>query len=155
LIEFGVPRPEWFISSALNTAKKEESAAGMDELLAAVKFNDQGLVCAVVQDAHTREVLMVAWMNREALRLTLAERRAWYYSRSRSKLWLKGESSGHTQKVRSVRLDCDGDAILLEVEQAGGACHTGYQSCFYRRADADAWVEDGVKVFDPEKVYRG
>ncbi|MCX7718082.1 MAG: phosphoribosyl-AMP cyclohydrolase [Candidatus Sumerlaeaceae bacterium] len=125
----------------------------MDDLLAAVKFNDQGLVGAVVQDAQTREVLMFAWMNREALRLTLAERRAWYYSRSRSKLWLKGESSGHTQKVLSVRLDCDGDAILLEVEQTGGACHTGYQSCFYRRAEPGGWVEDGVKIFDPDRVY--
>lgn len=125
----------------------------MDDLLAAVRFNDQGLVGVVVQDTHSREVLMFAWMNREALTRTLTEHRAWYYSRSRSKLWLKGESSGHTQKVLSVRLDCDGDAILLEVEQTGGACHTGYQSCFYRRAEQAGWVEDGVKVFDPGKVY--
>ncbi len=125
-----------------------------EKLLNAVKFDDRGLIAAVVQDATSGEVLMVAWMNEEALRKTLEEGRAWYWSRSRKKLWLKGESSGHIQKVREVRLDCDGDAVVLRVDQTGGACHTGFRSCFYRRADDEGWIEDGVKMFDPNSVYK-
>jgi phosphoribosyl-AMP cyclohydrolase len=124
-----------------------------DSLLQSVKFDDRGLIAAIAQDWKTGEVLMLAWMNKEALELTLKEKRAWYWSRSRQKLWLKGESSGHVQKVHEVRLDCDGDAVLLRVEQEGGACHTGYRSCFYRKADNSTWVEDGTKVFDPNSVY--
>jgi phosphoribosyl-AMP cyclohydrolase len=124
-----------------------------DSLLQSVKFDDRGLIAAIAQDWKTGEVLMLAWMNKEALELTLKEKRAWYWSRSREKLWLKGESSGHVQKVHEVRLDCDGDAVLLRVEQEGGACHTGYRSCFYRKADNSTWVEDGTKVFDPNSVY--
>ncbi len=126
----------------------------MDNLLSAVKFDDRGLIAAVVQDARTGEVLMVAWMNREALERTLKEKRAWYWSRSRQKLWLKGESSGHVQKVHEIRLDCDGDAVVLRVEQEGGACHTGYRSCFYRKAADTGWIEDGERVFDPDAVYK-
>lgn len=126
----------------------------MSNLLDCVKFNDQGLVGVIIQDYKTKDVLMMAWMNREAMELTVAERRAWYYSRSRNKLWLKGETSGHIQKVHSIRLDCDADAILLEVEQIGGACHTGYRSCFYRVEENGAWKEDGEKMFDADSVYK-
>jgi phosphoribosyl-AMP cyclohydrolase len=123
------------------------------QLLDEVRFDDKGLVPAIVQDHLTGEVLMFAWMNHEALEKTIADMRACYWSRSRGKLWIKGESSGHTQKVISIRLDCDGDVLLLSVEQHGGACHTGYRSCFYRVADEGRWREDGDMVFDKNKVY--
>jgi phosphoribosyl-AMP cyclohydrolase len=126
----------------------------MEQMLDQVKFNDKGLVGAVVQDVGTKEVLMFAWMNRESLELTLKEKRAWYWSRSRNKLWLKGETSGHVQKVHEVRLDCDADAVLLVVEQTGGACHTGYMSCFYRLAENNSWIERGEKAFSAETVYK-
>jgi phosphoribosyl-AMP cyclohydrolase len=126
----------------------------MREMVDQVKFDANGLVGAIVQDAETREVLMFAWMNREALELTLKEQRAWYWSRSRGKLWLKGETSGHVQQVRDVRLDCDADAVLLLVDQVGGACHTGYRSCFYRTARDGEWREAGEKVFSAEDVYK-
>ena len=106
-------------------------------LLDRVVFNDQGLVSAIAQDVTTREVLMMAWMNREALELTLREGRAWYYSRSRQELWRKGDTSGHTQHAQRVRLDCDGDAVLLDVVQVGPACHTGSASCFDAEATGD------------------
>lgn len=125
-----------------------------EKLLEGIKFDDRGLIAAIVQDNETGEVLMVAWMNRDALKRTLEEGRAWYWSRSRQKLWLKGESSGHVQTVKEVRLDCDGDAVVLKVIQQGGACHTGYRSCFYRKASDDGWVEEGRKVFDPNSVYK-
>ncbi len=101
------------------------------------KFDGAGLVAAIAQDAETGEVLMLAWMNAEALRLTLETRRATYWSRSRGALWVKGETSGHTQEVVEVRVDCDQDAVLLKVRQTGGACHTGRESCFYRIAGGD------------------
>ncbi len=100
------------------------------------KFGADGLVAAIAQDAETGVVLMLAWMNDEALRLTLETRRATYWSRSRGEIWVKGESSGHTQDIVEVRVDCDQDAVLLKVRQTGGACHTGRESCFYRMADA-------------------
>ena len=100
---------------------------------ACLKRNAEGLVAAVTQDATTGAVLMQAWMNDEALAATLATRRATYWSRSRGELWVKGATSGHTQRVRTVRLDCDGDAVLLRVDQAGGACHTGDATCFDTR----------------------
>ncbi|WP_018684491.1 phosphoribosyl-AMP cyclohydrolase [Actinokineospora enzanensis] len=103
----------------------------LDPAIAArLKRNADGLVCAVVQEHGTGEVLMVAWMNDEALHLTLSTRKGTYFSRSRQELWVKGETSGHTQKVHSVRLDCDGDTVLLTVEQTGPACHTGAHTCF-------------------------
>ena len=119
-----------------------------------VGFDDKGLVPAIAQDAHSGKVLMLAWMNREALRLTAEKREAVYWSRSRNKLWHKGEESGHVQKVVEIRFDCDADVILLRVEQTGGiACHTGRESCFYRVLDADHWVEvDGV-IKDPHEIY--
>jgi phosphoribosyl-AMP cyclohydrolase len=122
-------------------------------VLELVKFDDRGLAAAIVQDAAGGEVLMCAFLNHEALRLTLETGKMHYWSRSRQKLWLKGETSGHVQNVVEARIDCDGDALLFRVEQHGGACHTGYYSCFYRRLEKQGWTEDGRKVFDPDKVY--
>ena len=118
-----------------------------------IKFDANGLIPAIVQDYQNNEVLMVAYMNKEALQRTLAEGKMVYWSRSRQKFWLKGESSGHFQLVKEVRIDCDGDALLFKVEQKGGACHTGYRSCFYRKLVAENWQIAGEKVFDPDKVY--
>ena len=109
------------------------------------------LVPAIVQDIFTGDVLMLAYMNEEALSKTIETGKAHYWSRSRNKLWLKGESSGNFQLVREIRIDCDEDAILLLVEQIGGACHTGYRSCFFRRIDGKIVSE---KLFDPEDVYK-
>ena len=113
-----------------------------------------GLVPAVAQDADTGEVLMLAWMNREAYEETLRTGRAVYYSRSRGKLWRKGEESGHVQEVREVRIDCDADTVLLKVRQVGdAACHEGYRTCFFRRVDGDKVDVVGDRVFDPKQVY--
>jgi phosphoribosyl-AMP cyclohydrolase len=103
--------------------------------LADLRFDDRGLVPAVVQDAGNGEVLMVAWMNEEAVRRTMDEGRTWFWSRSRGELWRKGDTSGHVQHVREVRYDCDGDTLLVRVDQEGPACHTGQRSCFYRRLE--------------------
>ena len=114
-----------------------------------------GLIPAIAQDHETGEVLMLAYMNREAFEETLSTRRACYYSRSRSRLWRKGEESGNSQEVLEVRVDCDFDTILLKVHQVGGAaCHTGYRSCFFTKIVEGTLVEDGKKVFDPKEVYR-
>ena len=119
-----------------------------------VRWNKDGLVPAIAQDAATHRVLTLAWMNRDALTLTRDTREAHYWSRSRHKLWRKGEQSGHVQRVREIRLDCDRDAILLVVEQAGGiACHTGRERCFYRRLDGDAWQTVEPILEDPVTVY--
>jgi phosphoribosyl-AMP cyclohydrolase len=122
------------------------------------KFDAAGLVTCVATDAGSGEVLMVAHMNDEALRKTIASGEAWYYSRSRTALWRKGESSGHVQRVIEMRLDCDQDAVWIRVEQAGAACHTGRRSCFYRRVDGAAGgahlsFVDAERLFDPAKVY--
>jgi phosphoribosyl-AMP cyclohydrolase len=111
---------------------------------------DGGLLPAVAQDADSGEVLMLAYVNRQALRRTRETGYAHYYSRSREELWKKGDASGHLQAVEAVRVDCDGDALLYEVHQAGGACHTGYRSCFHRTLDGEAV---GEQVFDPDDVY--
>ena len=114
-----------------------------------------GLVPAIAQDAHTGEVLMLAWMNAEAYEETLRTGRACYYSRSRGRLWRKGEESGHVQEVSGVFIDCDADTILLEVHQIGGAaCHEGYASCFFRKVDGDKLQIVGERVFDPKVVYK-
>jgi phosphoribosyl-AMP cyclohydrolase len=114
-----------------------------------------GLITAIAQDYATGEILMVAYMNEEAYLRTLELGEVVYYSTSRQELWHKGESSGNTQLVKEMLLDCDGDALLLKVEQRGGAaCHTGRRSCFYRRREGDAWKDVGVQVFDPKDVYR-
>lgn len=119
-----------------------------------VKWDADGLVPAIAQDAASGRVLMVAWMNREALRLTREEGRAVYWSRSRARLWHKGEESGHVQRVREIRLDCDADVILLQVEQVGGiACHTGRERCFYRVLDGENWRETDAVLRDPAAIY--
>ncbi|MFB6232617.1 MAG: phosphoribosyl-AMP cyclohydrolase [Salinibacter sp.] len=122
-------------------------------LLDAVTFDDDGLVPAIAQDAETGQVLMMAYMTADTLRETLERGRMVYWSRSRQERWAKGEASGHTQTVEEVRLDCDGDTLLFKVQQEGGACHTGFHSCFYRRAEGERLVEDGKKIFDPGEVY--
>lgn len=120
-----------------------------------VNWSVDGLVTAVAQDAATGRVLMVAWMDRDALKLTWQKGEAVYWSRSRKKLWHKGEESGHFQKVKEIRLDCDGDAILLRVEQLGGiACHTGRASCFYSRLEQDHWVEVDAVLKPPDEIYK-
>ncbi len=120
-----------------------------------IKFDSNGLAPAIIQDFKTGQVLMVAYMNREAVLKTLSTKKAHFYSRSRKKLWLKGESSGHVQKVKSISFDCDGDAILVKAQQIGGACHTGYRTCFYRvLVTKKEWKETGKKLFDPDKVYK-
>jgi len=114
-----------------------------------------GLVPAIAQDAATGQVLMLAWMNREAYDETVRTGRAVYFSRSRNKLWRKGEESGNVQEVREIFVDCDADTVLLKVHQIGGAaCHEGYASCFFRKAEQDGWRVIGERVFDPKQVYR-
>ena len=120
-----------------------------------VPWNGDGLIAAVAQDAKSGRVLTVAWMNREALKQTAEKGEAVYWSRSRRKLWRKGEQSGHTQKVRELRLDCDADTILLQVEQVGGiACHTGRESCFYRKLEKGSWVTTDPVLKDPADIYK-
>ncbi len=120
-----------------------------------VAFDERGLVPVIAQDATTQRVLMVAWANRDALAETAASGQAVYYSRSRGKLWRKGEESGHRQAVREIRLDCDGDVVLYVVEPAGGiACHTGRASCFFRRLEGQAWATVDPVLQDPELIYR-
>lgn len=125
----------------------------IEERLAAIRFGPDGLVPAVAQQHDTGEVLMLAWMNREAVRATLAEGRACYWSRSRARLWRKGETSGQVQILRELRLDCDGDALLLLVEQHGVACHTGRRSCFFRAWREDGWHTLTAPEIAPEDLY--
>ena len=122
-----------------------------EDIRAQLKFDDKGLITAIAQDHETDEILMLAFMNLEALEKTVKTGKAHYFSRSRGKLWLKGETSGHVQLVHDIYIDCDADAVLMKVEQlGGGACHTGYRSCFFRTLEGDIVSE---KVFDPEDVY--
>ena len=122
----------------------------LDEL----KYDQNGLIPCVAQDAETGEVLMVAYMNRDSLKDTAEKGLASYWSRSRQKYWVKGESSGNTQEVMEIRFDCDKDCVLIKIKQNGGAaCHTGMRSCFYHKLTDSGLVEEGVKVFDPEAVY--
>ena len=119
-----------------------------------IKWNERGLIPAIAQDWQTGEVLMLAWMNGDALDLTIAEGRAIYWSRSRQALWRKGEESGHVQQLKELRIDCDADTVLLKVEQVGGiACHTGRRSCFYRRLDNGAWQVTDKVVKPPGEIY--
>ncbi len=127
----------------------------IDDMLDAIRWDDDGLVPAIAQDADSGEVLMLAWMNREALRLTLEQQRAVYWSRSRQKLWFKGEESGHVQELRELRIDCDADVVLMKVIQKGGiACHTGRRRCFYRVWRDGEWVTDEPVVKNPDEIYR-
>lgn len=122
----------------------------LDEL----RWDEQGLIPAIAQDHLTGRVLMVAWMNREALSLTVSEQRGIYWSRSRQKLWRKGEESGHVQVLKELRLDCDADVLVLRVEQLGGiACHTGRESCFYRRFENGQWQTVDPVSKDPNEIY--
>jgi len=127
-----------------------------NKILTQVKFDENGLVPVIVQSAGNREVLMLAYMNAEALTRTLETGKMHYYSRSRKKLWMKGEESGNYQEVKDMYIDCDNDALLFVVEQKGGACHTGHYSCFFRKLNdkKDEFLVTGKKVFDPDEVYK-
>ena len=119
-----------------------------------ITWNSDGLVPAIAQDAATGRVLMVAWMNAEALQLSVDEQRAVYWSRSRKKLWRKGEESGHVQQIKELRLDCDSDVIVMQIEQLGGiACHTGRESCFYRVLENGDWKSVDTVIKDPKDIY--
>ena len=132
----------------MSTGKKES-------LLDKIKFDANGLVPAIVQDAKSKQVLMLAYMNREALEATLKTRKTHFYSRSRKSQWLKGQTSGHIQEVQGVYFDCDNETILILANQKGGACHTGYYSCFFTELQADGSAKTiGNKVFDPDKTYK-
>ena len=136
--------------SAAATGKAMTAAA-----LDAIRWDGQGLVPVIAQDAASGEILMFAWMNREALALTVVEGRAIYWSRSRNRLWRKGEESGHVQWVKEIRLDCDNDVVLLKVEQVAGiACHTGRRSCFFQRLDDGAWRIVEPVLQDPKEIYK-
>jgi len=120
-----------------------------------IKWDENGLVPAIAQETGSGKILMMAWMNQEALELTVKENRAIYWSRSRNKLWRKGEESGHVQTLKSVRLDCDNDVVLLEVEQLGGiACHTGRHNCFFKELKDGQWNEVDAVIKDPDKIYK-
>jgi len=120
-----------------------------------IKWDDNGLVPAIAQDAKTGRILMMAWMNKESLELTAQENRAFYWSRSRQKLWRKGEESGHVQNVSEIRLDCDADVIVLQIEQVGEiACHTGRESCFYRVLRNNSWQITDPVLKDPNTIYK-
>jgi len=127
----------------------------MSDWLEQLAWNSDGLVPAIAQDHQSGEVLMLAWMNREALRLTSAQGRAVYWSRSRQRLWFKGEESGHIQVLREIRVDCDADVVLLQVEQIGGiACHTGRRRCFFRVLKDGTWLTDEEIIKNPNEIYR-
>ena len=127
----------------------------MTDWLDEINWDANGLVPAIAQDYESGEVLMVAWMDREALRLTVEQERAVYWSRSRRKLWFKGEESGHTQRLREIRIDCDADVVLLQIEQLGGiACHTGRRRCFFRVLKQGEWQIDEQIIKNPDEIYR-
>ncbi|MCP4009215.1 MAG: phosphoribosyl-AMP cyclohydrolase [Proteobacteria bacterium] len=136
----------------MNDKKTEnKTTAWLDE----IKWSADGLVPAIAQDYKTGQILMMAWMNREALEATVTEGRAIYYSRSRQKLWRKGEESGHIQSLREIRLDCDSDVVLMQVEQIGGiACHTGREHCFYKRYEDGEWKSVDPVIKDPKEIYK-
>jgi len=120
-----------------------------------IKWDSDGLIPAIAQEVKTGKILMMAWMNRESLSLSVKEGRAIYWSRSRKKLWRKGEESGHVQTIKDIRLDCDNDVVLLEVEQIGGiACHTGRHNCFYKQLQNDQWVEIEPVIKNPDEIYQ-
>ena len=129
--------------------------ASIEEMVKDLKYDDNGLIPAIVQDAETKQVVMVAYMNADSLLATIRTGKTNFWSRSRQKYWVKGESSGHTQDVHSIRIDCDKDTLLIEVTQHGGACHKGYYSCFYRKLDdAGEWQVTDERVFNPDDVYK-
>ncbi|MFH1905742.1 MAG: phosphoribosyl-AMP cyclohydrolase [bacterium] len=126
----------------------------MMNIIEQVNFDKNGLIPVIVQDFKTSDVLMMGYMNKESLETTLKTGRTCFWSRSRGKLWIKGEISGHIQKAKDILIDCDNDTLLIKVEQIGGACHTGYRTCFYRRYDKDGFTVVEKKLFDPEKIYK-
>ncbi len=127
----------------------------LDDMVAKLKYDDKGLIPAVIVDCKTKQVLMVAYMNANALLDTIKTGKTHFWSRSRNKYWMKGESSGHTQQVKAIYTDCDVDTLVIEVEQIGAACHDGYYSCFYKHLTAAGdWEVVGQKLFDPDKVYK-
>jgi len=135
---------------SLSGLQHEMNTQYLDE----IQWTSDGLVPAIAQDALTGRLLMMAWMSKESLRLTISEKRAVYWSRSRQKLWRKGETSGNSQIVKSVKLDCDGDVVLLAIRQEGGiACHTGRQSCFYRELVDGEWITQDKVLKDPQDIY--
>jgi len=136
------------------SSRPDAASASEPPFFEALKWTADGLIPAIAQDAESGEILMMAWMNEAALRATWRTKRAHYYSRSRDALWLKGGTSGHLQHLEAIRLDCDGDVLLLTVRQIGGACHEGYRSCFFRTVRNDGRLEVvGDRVFDPKRVY--
>ena len=127
----------------------------LEETIAGLKYDADGLIPAVCVEAHSRQVLMVAYMDAEALRKTIETSKTHFYSRSRQKHWMKGESSGHTQDLKAIYVDCDDDTLIIEVHQHGAACHTGYYSCFFRKLTDDGrWQIIAKKVFEPREVYK-
>ncbi|MCL7930153.1 phosphoribosyl-AMP cyclohydrolase [Halomonas llamarensis] len=137
----------------LESTNRDDTLPSTSDLLDAVKYNEQGLIPAIAQQFDSGEVLMMAWMNREALEETLRTDRVCYYSRSRGKLWRKGESSGQQQQLKSATLDCDGDTLLLQVEQTGPACHTGRRSCFYVAITPTHAHITSEPLIDPAELY--
>lgn len=124
------------------------------DFLKQIKFDNSGLIPAIVQDFETKKVLMLAWMNQESIQLTVAKKQAVYYSRSRQKLWFKGEQSGHIQIIKEIYTDCDNDVILLKVKQIGGiACHTGRESCFFQKLADNSWHNIAKVIKDPKEIY--
>lgn len=128
----------------------------LDETIAGLKYDASGLIPAVCVDADTKQVLMVAYMNADSLRDTIRTGKTHFWSRSRQKYWMKGESSGHTQEVKAIYTDCDKDTLVIEVVQHGAACHEGFYSCFFRKLDAASgeWQVQGERLFDPAKIYK-
>lgn len=126
----------------------------MNKAIEDLKFNSSGLIPAIVADADTGDVLMMAWMNAGSIQKTIETGKTHFWSRSRKKFWMKGETSGNVQQVKGIYADCDRDTLLLKVEQTGGACHTGHRSCFSWHLEGNSWVEKGKKLFDPDEVYK-
>lgn len=125
-----------------------------DTWLSKINWSEDGLIPVIAQETESGKILMVAWMNREALKLTVERREAVYWSRSRKKLWHKGEESGHIQKVKDIYLDCDEDVLLIIVEQMGGiACHTGRHSCFFQKLEGNEWITTALVIKDPKEIY--
>src|SRR5690349_16730572 len=118
-----------------------------------LKYDSNGLIPAIIQEQSTGRVLMMAWMNRESLQKTIETKKTWFWSRSRKKFWMKGETSGHVQHVKNISFDCDGDVVLIQVEQVGAACHEGYRSCFFRSIEGDQVKMIDQRLMDPEKIY--
>jgi len=142
------------VSRICNLTLKSPNLFMPDTWLSKINWSEDGLIPVIAQEADSGKILMVAWMNRDALKLTVEKREAVYWSRSRKKIWHKGEESGHIQKIKDIYLDCDGDVLLLMVEQIGGiACHTGRHNCFFQKLEGNEWVIAAPVIKDPEEIY--